>query len=127
MWPASPSIPARIWALWVMRAALITNDQKLADRMTMFARHGGLKKGEHQIEGINSRLDGLQAAILLVKLNHIQKWTKDRQRIASYYAERLGNIQAVRLPEVLPAREHVWHLYVIRHENRGRLGQTPGE
>ena len=103
--------------------ALITNDQKLADRMTMFARHGGLKKGDHQIEGINSRLDGLQAAILLVKLNHIQKWTKDRQRVASHYAERLENIQGVRLPEVLPDREHVWHLYVIRHESRDNLAK----
>jgi len=58
--------------------AIITSDATLAERMAMFARHGGLKKGDHRIEGINSRLDGLQAAILSVKLKHLPAWTKAR-------------------------------------------------
>ena len=55
--------------------AIVTNDAELAERMAMFARHGGLTKGDHQIEGINSRLDGLQAAVLSVKLPHLPRWT----------------------------------------------------
>jgi dTDP-4-amino-4,6-dideoxygalactose transaminase len=58
--------------------AIVTNDSALAEKMAMFARHGGLKKGEHNIEGINSRLDGLQAAILSVKLAHLPIWTAQR-------------------------------------------------
>ena len=56
-------------------------DAKLAERMAMFARHGGLKKGDHQIEGINSRLDGLQAAILSVKLKKLPEWENEKKHI----------------------------------------------
>ena len=55
--------------------AIVTNDDALAERMAMFARHGGLTKHEHRIEGINSRLDGMQAAILSAKLPHLPAWT----------------------------------------------------
>jgi dTDP-4-amino-4,6-dideoxygalactose transaminase len=103
--------------------ALCTNDKALADRMGMFARHGGLVKGDHQIEGINSRLDGLQAAILSVKLPHLRAWTTRRQVIAKLYAERLAGISGVALPFVAGDREHVWHLYVIRHEHRDALAK----
>ena len=63
--------------------AIICDDKNIADRMAKFARHGGLTKGVHDIEGINSRLDGMQAAILNVKLNHIKEWTKKRQKANS--------------------------------------------
>jgi dTDP-4-amino-4,6-dideoxygalactose transaminase len=56
--------------------AITTSHAGLAERMAMFARHGGLTKGDHQIEGVNSRLDGLQAAILSVKLRHLPRWTE---------------------------------------------------
>ena len=58
--------------------AIVTNDAALARRMAMFARHGALGKHDHEIEGINSRLDGLQAAILSVELRHLPSWTKAR-------------------------------------------------
>ena len=61
--------------------ALVTNDGKLAEWCELYARHGG--KGEHKIEGINSRLDGLQAAILSVKLPHLGRWTEGRRRVAA--------------------------------------------
>ena len=64
---------------------LITNSEEHAIKSQMFARHGGLKKGEHIIEGINSRLDGMQAAILNVKLDHIKSWTDKRVEIAKRY------------------------------------------
>lgn len=101
--------------------AVVTNDAALADRMAMFARHGGLKKGDHQIEGINSRLDGLQAAILSAKLPHLAAWTRRRQEIAAEYDRRLANIPGVTRPVVAPGCEHVYHLYVIRHERRDAL------
>ena len=101
--------------------AATTNDSELARRMAMFARHGGLTKGDHQIEGINSRLDGLQAAILSVKLPHLAQWTRARQQLAATYQERLTGTEGVRLPVVAQRREPVWHLYVIRHERRDAL------
>jgi dTDP-4-amino-4,6-dideoxygalactose transaminase len=98
---------------------IVTKDEKLADYMTMYARHGG--KGNHQIEGINSRMDGLQAAILNVKLNHISEWTAARQRIAAVYDEKLAGVGDVVTPIVRPGREHVYHLYVIRTAKRDSL------
>lgn len=103
--------------------AIITNDSELATRMTMFARHGGLTKGDHQIEGINSRLDGLQAAILSVKLPHLPVWTARRQQIAQKYTEMLAPLLAVKPPKIAESREHVWHLFVIRHESRDALAR----
>jgi dTDP-4-amino-4,6-dideoxygalactose transaminase len=101
--------------------ALTTADAALAERMAMFARHGGLSKGEHRIEGINSRLDGLQAAILSVKLRHLPAWTERRRHLARAYGELLGDVASLTLPHVAAGREPVWHLYVIRHERRDVL------
>jgi dTDP-4-amino-4,6-dideoxygalactose transaminase len=101
--------------------AIVTNDAALARRMAVFARHGGLSKGEHEVEGINSRLDGLQAAVLAVKLKHLPAWTKARQVIAASYDAELRRYQQVTTPKVGVAREHVYHLYVIRHDRRQDL------
>lgn len=103
--------------------AIVTNDGDLARRMAMFARHGGVRKGEHQIEGINSRMDGLQAAVLSVKLKHLPAWTARRQEIAAIYNGRLTGIEGMVLPETRPDCSHVWHLYVIRHERRDALAR----
>jgi len=103
--------------------AVCTNDPALAERMAMFARHGGLVKGDHQIEGINSRLDGLQAAILSVKLPHLRRWTQERQRLAARYGELLAGIEGLGLPKVGPGRSHVYHLYVVQHEHRDSLAK----
>jgi dTDP-4-amino-4,6-dideoxygalactose transaminase len=101
--------------------AIVTNDDSLAERMAMFARHGGLRKGEHIIEGINSRLDGLQAAVLSVKLRHLGDWTTARQRIAEVYTSKLSDLLNVATPEVAVGREPVWHLYVVRTDRRADL------
>jgi dTDP-4-amino-4,6-dideoxygalactose transaminase len=101
--------------------AVITNDSILASKMAMFARHGGLRKGDHVIEGINSRLDGLQAAILSVKINHLHKWTRMRQKHAKLYNELLMKNCNIITPTVYPEREHVWHLYMIKCTNRDQL------
>ena len=103
--------------------AVLTPDATLATRMAMFARHGGLTKGDHQIEGINSRLDGLQAAVLSVKLPHLPAWTARRQEVARAYGELLAGIDGLTLPRVAPGREPAWHLYVVQHEQRDALAK----
>jgi dTDP-4-amino-4,6-dideoxygalactose transaminase len=98
---------------------IVTNDDRLADWMTTFARHGG--KGDHIMEGINSRMDGLQAAILNAKLPHLPVWTQARRLVAALYDELLEDVGDVITPEVVSNRDHVYHLYVIRTENRDAL------
>lgn len=97
----------------------VTNDDRLADWMATFARHGG--KGEHVMEGINSRMDGLQAAILNVKLPHLPAWSETRRRVAARYTELLQGAGDVVTPAVAPNRDHVYHLYVIRTARRDAL------
>jgi dTDP-4-amino-4,6-dideoxygalactose transaminase len=98
---------------------IITNDDDLALKCKMFARHGALKKHEHQMEGMNSRLDGLQAAILSVKLKSILKWTEQRIKNASIYNKYLP--ASIVKPKLRPDTKHTFHLYVIRHEHRDAL------
>jgi dTDP-4-amino-4,6-dideoxygalactose transaminase len=103
--------------------ALLTRDPQLALRMAMFARHGGLTKGDHLIEGINSRMDGLQAAILNVKLKHLPRWTMQRQLLAHRYNQMLACAKGISLPLVAADCEPVWHLYVIQHDRRDLLAK----
>src|ERR1043166_1004963 len=101
--------------------AAVTNDSPLAQHMTMLARHGGLVKHQHHIEAINSRLDGLQAAILSAKLPHLPAWTKARQDAARIYDTGLNQVEDVEVPAVAPDRTHVYHLYPIQHPRRDEL------
>lgn len=98
---------------------IVTNDDRLADWMATYARHGG--KNEHVMEGINSRLDGLQAAILQVKLPHLSAWTEARRRVAAAYDRLLSGVGDLVTPKVGADRDHVYHLYVIRTEGRDAL------
>jgi dTDP-4-amino-4,6-dideoxygalactose transaminase len=104
---------------------IVTNDDRLADWMTTFARHGG--KGDHIMEGINSRMDGLQAAILNAKLRHLPAWTEARRRVAARYDGLLEDVGDVITPTVESDRDHVYHLYVIRTENRDALREHLSE
>jgi dTDP-4-amino-4,6-dideoxygalactose transaminase len=99
--------------------AVVTANDDLADWMSTFARHGG--KGEHVIEGINSRMDGLQAAILNAKLPRLHAWTEARRKIASRYTEHFKQLPEVITPAILAGRDHVFHLYVIRTSSRDSL------
>ena len=101
--------------------AIVTRDAALARRMAVFARHGGLTKGDHECEGINSRLDGMQAAILRVKLKYLPDWTTRRQLLARHYDKLLGSLDSTERPYRAPGREHVHHLYVIQHAERDGL------
>jgi dTDP-4-amino-4,6-dideoxygalactose transaminase len=106
--------------------AIVTNRSDLAERMAMLARHGGLTKHQHQIEGINSRLDGMQAAILSAKLPHLPRWTQARQAAAAVYDAGLNQIEDVIVPQVAADRSHVYHLYTIQHPERDKLAAYLG-
>lgn len=103
--------------------ALITNEDALAHFIRIFTNHGSLTKHEHDIEGINSRLDGLQAAILSVKLRYIQQWNRQRAEHAQLYHELLADLDTIVLPRIRPGCTHVFHLFVIRTPLRDELQQ----
>lgn len=98
---------------------IVTSDDALADWMELYARHGG--KGEHTIEGINSRMDGIQGAVLRVKLPLLRNWTQARQAIARQYNELLASIPSVQVPTVRDDSSHAYHLYVIKTSDREAL------
>jgi dTDP-4-amino-4,6-dideoxygalactose transaminase len=101
--------------------ALVTNNEEWAGTARMFANHGRTKKYDHDFEGINSRLDGIQAAILSVKLRHLDDWTEGRRRAAYRYNRALED-SGVLTPAELDDVKAVYHLYVIRVPN-GRRDQ----
>jgi dTDP-4-amino-4,6-dideoxygalactose transaminase len=105
--------------------AIVSNDDELAEKARMFANHGRKEKYNHEFEGINSRLDGIQAAILDVKLKYLERWIERRRSIAKMYDEGLKDI--VITPAVLPDVRHVYHLYVIRVKNRNKVREFLAE
>jgi len=105
--------------------ALVTNNTEWAEAARMLANHGRIKKYDHDFEGVNSRLDGLQAAILSVKLRHLESWTESRRRhVATYNAVLQGS--GLVTPAELPGVRAVYHLYVVRVPDgqRERLQQS---
>ena len=101
--------------------AIISNDDEFARKARMFANHGSLKKHEHEFEGINSRMDGLQSAILSVKLKYIHQWSEKRLDIAIQYNSYFENMEEVVTPKIHLDGKHVFHMYVIRVNNRTDL------
>lgn len=100
---------------------IVTNDDRLAEKCRMYANHGALKKPNHQMEGINSRMDGLQASILSAKLPYILGWTDTRIGHAVLYNHYLKDIGQIELPKVRPGSRHSFHLYVIKARKRDQL------
>ena len=102
---------------------LTTQDDALAIEAKVFRNYGSEKKYYNKIKGLNSRLDELQAAILRIKLPHLDSLTESRKAIAQRYAELLSDCTAIILPFVNPKADHVYHLYVIQCERRDKLQQ----
>lgn len=95
--------------------AIMTNDDRLAELARKLANHGRVSKYDHDMEGYNSRLDGMQAAVLNVKLPHLARWSESRRQLARKYNQLLSDLEAkIDLPYVPEGKEHVWHLYVVR-------------
>jgi dTDP-4-amino-4,6-dideoxygalactose transaminase len=101
--------------------AILTNDDAFARAARLFANHGSLQKYIHEIEGINSRLDAIQAAVLQAKLKHIDDWNAARHAHALRYNALLEEVKPVRCPKLRPEAFHIFHLYVIRAERRDDL------
>jgi dTDP-4-amino-4,6-dideoxygalactose transaminase len=101
--------------------AIVTRDEGLATRMRMIANHGRVSKYDHEFEGRSSRLDGLQAAILSVKLRYIDGWTDHRIEIATHYLDHLQGISELILPVRKSWARQVYHLFVVRTESRDAL------
>lgn len=102
---------------------VVTNDDELASLVRKIANHGRVKKYDHDMEGINSRLDTLQAAVLSVKLKHLPTWTAQRREKARIYDELFSSIPNILRPELPHDKSHVFHLYVIRIQNRDEVAQ----
>jgi dTDP-4-amino-4,6-dideoxygalactose transaminase len=104
----------------------VTQDAKLAERMTVLRVHGGKPKYYHALIGGNFRIDEIQAAVLNVKLPHLDAWTAARQRNAAFYDGAFARAKladAVRTPYAVPGGRHIYNQYVIRVRDRDRLRQ----
>lgn len=100
--------------------AVTTNDEQLADRIRVMRNYGSRVKYVNEVQGYNSRLDPLQAAILRVKLAHLDDWNNRRRAIAAHYQQGLANC-GLRLPQLPEWAESVWHLYVVQCPQRDAL------
>jgi len=101
--------------------AVLTNNKELAERCRMIANHGRLGKYDHAIEGRNSRLDGLQAAILGAKLPHLDAWNARRRDCAERYRSKLAGVGDLALPIEAEWAHHVYHLFVVQTTKRDEL------
>jgi dTDP-4-amino-4,6-dideoxygalactose transaminase len=99
---------------------IVTNDADVADLARMLRAHGWRKKYFPEVVGYNSRLDALQAAILLVKLPHLDAWNEKRRQIAELYTDKLAGLD-IETPMVGAGAEHVYHMYVVRTERRDEV------
>lgn len=110
--------------------AVTTNDDGVAAQIKLLRNWGSVVKYHHEIQGYNSRLDSMQAAILNVKLKQLAAWNESRRRVASWYAEALAPLPALQLPAVAPwTGRHVYHLYVVRllEHDRDAVIRTLGQ
>jgi len=101
--------------------AVVTNDAELFQQLSKLRDHGQSEKYYHELWGHNYRMDGIQGAVLEVKLRHLSQWTEARRRNASRYNERLNGIPHLKTPVEMPYARHVYHLYVIRVAERDGL------
>ncbi len=113
--------PSKNLGGWGDGGMMLTQDDALGGRLARLRLHGGSRQYYHEEVGYNSRLDALQAAVLLVKLRHLQSWNEARRARAAWYEQALAGLPAVCPPRTDPANEHTFHQYTIRAERRDAL------
>lgn len=101
--------------------AVLTRDEETAEGVRRLRDYGRGSRYEHEVAGFNSRLDTLQAVVLLAKLGHLADWNAARRDAARRYDALLADVPAVARPHTLPGNEHVFHLYVVRVPDRDRV------
>ena len=106
---------------WGDAGMVVTSDERLAERVRRLRTHGGMKMYFHEEVGTNSRLDAIQAAVLLAKLPHLAAWSAARRANAAWYEGALAGVDGVRTPVTDPANEHIFHQYVVAAERRDAL------
>jgi dTDP-4-amino-4,6-dideoxygalactose transaminase len=115
--------PGKNLGAWGDGGAVFGRDADLIDRIDRRANHGRKSKYLHDIKGVNSRLDTLQAAVLRAKLPHLAKWNSARRAVAAHYNDLLAGENRILTPSVDARTEHVFHLYVIQVDDRDRVRQ----
>jgi len=103
--------------------ALITNDNKLYETAQMIRQHGEIERYNHKIVGHNYRMAAIQGAVLATKLKYLKEWTRKRQNNARLYTELLAGVEGIHTPQELEGTDCVYHLYVIRTQDRDGLQQ----
>jgi len=113
--------PSKNLGAWGDGGMMVTSDDQVAERLRRLRLHGGAKQYHHDEVGTNSRLDTVQAAVLLAKLPHLADWSARRRQHAAYYSAALAQLPQVRLPVVESNNEHIFHQYTVRAERRDAL------
>jgi dTDP-4-amino-4,6-dideoxygalactose transaminase len=113
--------PGKNLGAWGDAGAVLTNSDEIADKVRALRNHGGQNRYEHDWIGTNSRLDTLQAVVLLAKLRLLDRWNELRRQAAERYRELLGGLEQVTLPAVAQGSRPVWHLYVVQVADRDRV------
>jgi len=106
---------------------ITTNDAKLRDTMMTLRDHGQAKKYHHSMIGWNGRMDGIQGAVLRIKLRHLAKGNEQRRKNAEHYHELLGHLPGLVLPKAAKDRKHVYHVYAVRVNDRDAKLKQLGE
>jgi dTDP-4-amino-4,6-dideoxygalactose transaminase len=101
--------------------AIVTNDAQLGEYARRYRNYGFGEKNISDSDGVNSRLDEIQAAVLRIKLRYLQPWNNERKKLAAFYLAGLKEIPAIQLPKIIPEATHVFHLFVIRTPKRDAL------
>jgi len=113
--------PSKNLGGWGDAGMVVTSDDKMEARVRRLRTHGGLKMYHHEEVGFNSRIDALQAAVLLGKLPYLQQWSEARRRNAAWFNENLADIQGLSTPATDPLNEHIFHQYVVQVDRREAL------
>lgn len=101
--------------------AVMTDDAALARTVRLLGAHGSEQKYVHEIVGVNSRLDTVQAVVLTAKLARLTTWNEQRRAAAARYGRLLSGVPGIHLPGVADGNDHVWHLYVVQVDDRDRV------
>ena len=113
--------PSKNLGGWGDGGMILTQDEALATRLRRLRTHGGARQYHHDEVGYNSRLDTLQAAVLLAKLPHLAGWSEARRTRALRYSEAFSGLDPVRVPVIEPENEHIFHQYTLRVQRRDAL------
>jgi len=124
---ATSYYPGKNLGAWGEAGGITTNNPDLRDRMVMFREHGQKKKYYHDVVGWNGRMDGIQAAVLSVKLKYLEQANNGRRRAAERYNQLLAGIPGLTLPVEAVYSRHIYHVYAVRVTQRDKLMQLLGE